>query len=69
MKAMTQDETNRVALARRIVARAHLTGQFTLRSGASSDSYFDKFAFEADPCMLRAIYRATNGRQSAKHRS
>jgi orotate phosphoribosyltransferase len=55
MKAMTQEETNRIALARRIVARAQLTGQFTLRSGASSDSYFDKFAFEADPHLLREI--------------
>jgi len=55
MKAMTQEETNRVALARRIVARAQLTGQFTLRSGASSDSYFDKFAFETDPHLLREI--------------
>jgi orotate phosphoribosyltransferase len=55
---MTQVETNRVALARRIVARAHLTGQFTLRSGASSDSYFDKYSFESDPRLLREIGRA-----------
>jgi orotate phosphoribosyltransferase len=55
MKAMTQAETNRVELARRIVARARLTGQFTLRSGASSDSYFDKYAFESNPRLLREI--------------
>lgn len=54
-KVTTQAETNRIALARRVVARAHLTGQFTLRSGASSDSYFDKYAFEADPRLLRQI--------------
>jgi orotate phosphoribosyltransferase len=53
-----QAGTNRVALARRIVARAHLTGQFTLRSGARSDSYFDKYAFESDPCLLREIAQA-----------
>lgn len=52
------DETNRVALARRIVARAHLTGRFTLRSGAKSDAYFDKYAFEADPFLLREIAAA-----------
>ncbi len=55
---MTQAETNRGALARRVVARAHLTGQFTLRSGASSDSCFDKYAFESDPRLLREIARA-----------
>ena len=53
-----QAETNRVALARRIVARAHLTGQFTLRSGAKSDSYLDKYAFEADPVLVREIAEA-----------
>jgi orotate phosphoribosyltransferase len=52
---MTQAETNRGALARRVVARAHLTGQFTLRSGARSDLYFDKYAFESDPHLLREI--------------
>jgi len=50
-----QAEANRVAFARRIVARAHLTGRFTLRSGATSDSYFDKYAFESDPLLLREI--------------
>ncbi len=54
----TEAETNHVALARRIVARAHLTGQFTLRSGARSDSYFDKYALEADPVLLREIAQA-----------
>ena len=51
----TQAEANRMALARRIVARAHLTGRFTLRSGATADDYFDKYAFEADPRLLREI--------------
>jgi orotate phosphoribosyltransferase len=54
----TQAEVHRAALARRIVARAHLTGEFTLRSGASSGSYFDKYAFESDPRLLREIAEA-----------
>jgi len=47
-----------MALARRIVARAHLTGRFTLRSGATADDYFDKYAFEADPRLLREVAEA-----------
>lgn len=34
---------------------ARLTGTFQLRSGASSDTYFDKYQFEAYPKLLRAI--------------
>jgi len=45
-------------LARRIHAAAHLKGTFTLRSGAVSDEYFDKYRFEADPALLRAIAEA-----------
>ena len=32
-----------------------LTGQFTLRSGRVSDRYFDKYQFESDPKLLKAI--------------
>ena len=42
-------------LAARIKQCARLTGQFTLRSGRTSDTYFDKYQFEADPHLLRAI--------------
>jgi orotate phosphoribosyltransferase len=42
-------------LAARVYKRAHLTGTFTLRSGATSTEYFDKYRFEADPVMLREI--------------
>ncbi len=42
-------------LARRVHDAAHLTGDFLLRSGARSDTYFDKYRFEADPTLLRAI--------------
>ena len=46
------------ALARRIYETAHLTGEFTLRSGQISNEYFDKYLFEADPPLLRDIAEA-----------
>lgn len=46
------------SFARRIYDRCHLTGEFGLRSGASSDEYFDKYLFESDPKLLREIARA-----------
>src|SRR5438105_10693764 len=49
---------DRDALARRIYDTAHLTGRFLLRSGATSDEYFDKYLFESDPVLLRAIAEA-----------
>ncbi len=45
----------RAALARRIYETAHITGEFTLRSGAKSTEYFDKYLFEADPGLLKDI--------------
>jgi orotate phosphoribosyltransferase len=48
----------RTALAARIYAASHLTGTFTLRSGVVSHEYFDKYMFEADPELLRAIAAA-----------
>jgi orotate phosphoribosyltransferase len=45
-------------LARRVYESAHLTGTFTLRSGQVSHEYFDKYRFEADPALLRAIAEA-----------
>ncbi len=42
-------------LASRIKQCAKLKGQFTLRSGKGSDTYFDKYQFEADPALLYAI--------------
>jgi orotate phosphoribosyltransferase len=50
---MTRDE-----MARRIVDTATLRGEFTLRSGARSNVYFDKYLFESDPVLLREITRA-----------
>jgi len=48
----------RHALARRIYERSHITGEFTLRSGAKSNEYFDKYLFESDPRLLKAIAEA-----------
>ena len=49
---------HREELARSIYETAHLTGHFLLRSGATSDEYFDKYRFESDPVLLRAIAEA-----------
>lgn len=50
---MTRDE-----LAARIHRRSLLHGHFVLRSGATSDRYFDKYLFESEPSLLRAIAEA-----------
>ena len=48
-------------LADRIYERARLTGEFRLRSGATSSEYFDKYLFESDPRLLREIAEALVG--------
>ena len=45
-------------LAKRIYDTAHITGEFTLRSGVKSNEYFDKYLFEADPDLLKHIASA-----------
>jgi orotate phosphoribosyltransferase len=45
----------RTELAEKITAVAHLQGNFILRSGVTATEYFDKYRFEADPVILRAI--------------
>ncbi|GAA4206527.1 orotate phosphoribosyltransferase [Actinocatenispora rupis] len=42
-------------LAARIHRAAHLTGTFRLRSGVTTDEYFDKYRFESDPVLLRDV--------------
>ena len=49
---------DRAELAARIRALARLTGRFTLRSGLVADVYWDKYRFESDPVVLRAIAEA-----------
>lgn len=44
-------------LAARVYDRAHLTGEFRLRSGVTSGEYFDKYLFEGDPELLREVVR------------
>jgi len=48
----------RASLAAEIERRAHLKGTFRLRSGRVADDYFDKYLFESDPKLLRAIAEA-----------
>jgi orotate phosphoribosyltransferase len=43
------------SLPERVYAASRLTGTFTLRSGATSSEYFDKYRFEADPELLRDL--------------
>lgn len=50
---MTRDE-----LAERIHDRSLITGEFKLRSGAMATEYFDKYLFESDPVLLKAIAEA-----------
>jgi len=45
-------------LAKQIYDLSHLTGEFLLRSGIISHEYFDKYRFEADPIVLKAIAEA-----------
>jgi orotate phosphoribosyltransferase len=49
------NEDVRDALAKRIYDTAHITGEFLLRSGVTSNEYFDKYLFEADPDLLKHI--------------
>jgi orotate phosphoribosyltransferase len=49
---------DRTALARAVYDVAHITGTFRLRSGVTSNEYFDKYLFEADPALLRNLATA-----------
>ncbi|MBX7156483.1 MAG: orotate phosphoribosyltransferase [Bacteriodetes bacterium] len=44
-----------IELAKAIYDVAHITGTFLLRSGATSNEYFDKYLFEARPLLLQEI--------------
>lgn len=46
---------DRSALANAIRSTSKLSGRFVLRSGKTSSTYFDKYLFESDPVLLRAI--------------
>jgi|SRR5262245_39352003 len=51
---MTNDQ-NRRALVAEIATVATLHGQFKLRSGTATSTYFDKYLFEAQPRILRSL--------------
>jgi orotate phosphoribosyltransferase len=51
-------DTYQTDLARRIYQVSRITGDFRLRSGATSHEYFDKYLFEADPKLLQDIAQA-----------
>jgi orotate phosphoribosyltransferase len=46
------------ALARDIDAACRLEGTFVLRSGQTSNEYFDKYLFESQPALLRRVAAA-----------
>jgi orotate phosphoribosyltransferase len=48
---------DREKLAKEIFKKAHLTGEFLLRSGQKSSEYFDKYLFEAAPKLLIKIIK------------
>ena len=47
--------SERHQLTRQIYDLSHLKGEFLLRSGVTSHEYFDKYRFEAEPVVLKAI--------------
>ena len=49
---------DRATLAKTLFASSRLEGMFRLRSGVESREYFDKYRFEAEPRLLRAITEA-----------
>jgi orotate phosphoribosyltransferase len=54
---VTADSTVDPTLAADIDAVCRLSGSFTLRSGQVSDTYFDKYLFEAQPLLLARVAR------------
>jgi len=50
--------TPRATLAADVHSACYLTGEFSLRSGQTSHEYFDKYLFEGQPQLLRAVAAA-----------
>jgi orotate phosphoribosyltransferase len=46
---------DRKTLAQKIFETSNLKGKFLLRSGVTSNEYFDKYLFESDPQLLKEI--------------
>lgn len=51
----TEADAELDAIARHIREAARIHGTFTLRSGAVTNTYFDKYRFESDPVLLRRV--------------
>ncbi len=49
---------NRKELAKAIYETSNIKGEFLLRSGVTSNEYFDKYLFEAQPHLLKEISEA-----------
>ena len=49
---------DKTSLAKKVFTVSHLTGEFLLRSGKTSNEYFDKYQFEARPEILKSIAKA-----------
>lgn len=45
----------KIELAKKIYQAAYITGNFVLRSGKTSNEYFDKYRFESQPDLLASI--------------
>lgn len=48
-------------LAKKIYDISHITGEFLLRSGKTSNEYFDKYRFESNPELLLEIAKQMKG--------
>lgn len=53
-----QKDPSIASLAKDIFRVAHLRGEFRLRSGQTSNEYFDKYQFESEPRLLTKIAEA-----------
>lgn len=51
----THERLSRKSLAQEIFKSSYLTGSFKLRSGKTSNEYFDKYQFESSPHLLAQI--------------
>src|SRR5689334_5148831 len=54
-KARVVNDPDLLDLAGAIERRCRLRGEFVLRSGMVAREYFDKYAFESDPRLLRRV--------------
>ncbi len=52
---LPEHTADHATLAREVYKAAHVSGNFTLRSGATSTEYFDKYLFEAQPQLLKKV--------------